>query len=74
LYLPERTQIVKDTKDEKNTSEGDVLTTFYLSIPKFNQTGTRIIAPPNPKAPPTKPAAKPDKIDLHNFFSFILSF
>jgi hypothetical protein len=68
LYLPERTQIVKDTKDEKNTSGGDVQTTFSLSMPKFNQTGIRTITPPNPKAPPIKPAANPDKIDLQIFF------
>lgn len=74
MYLPERAQIVKDTKDEKNTRGGDVETTFYLSMPKFNQTGIRTITPPNPKAPPIKPAVKPDKIELQIFFSFILSF
>jgi len=47
---------MNDMNADTNIKGGELLTATYLSIPLFNQTGTKIIAPPSPKAPPTTPA------------------
>ena len=36
-----------------------LLDAIFLSIPIYNQAGTRIIAPPIPKSPPAKPPENP---------------
>lgn len=36
-----------------------LLDAMFLSIPIYNQAGTRMIAPPIPKSPPAKPPENP---------------
>ncbi len=48
-----------EMKDEANIIGGELLIATVLSMPLLSQTGTRIIAPPRPKAPPNKPARNP---------------
>lgn len=58
-YFDDNSPILKDTVAEKNIIGGELFTAMFLSIPLLSQIGTSIIAPPNPKAPPTVPAIKP---------------
>ncbi len=59
LYLEESKPKVNETIAEKKIKGGELLTAIFLSIPLFNHTGTKIIAPPRPRAPPVAPARNP---------------
>ena len=64
---------MKDIKAEKNIKGPELEVAIVLSIPEFNHTGTRIIAPPNPSVPPITPAAKPQSMLFHIFPDVIFS-
>ena len=50
----------------------ELLVATSLSIPIYNQAGTNIIAPPIPKTPPVKPAAKlRNWVLLKNFYDIL---
>ena len=59
-YIPESKLTVKEMSAERNIKGGEVLVALVWSIPRFSQTGIRIIAPPRPREPPINPAKKPE--------------
>ena len=67
-YFDPRRPKQKETEAEKKINGGELLTAIFLSIPLLSQTGTRMIAPPRPRAPPTVPAKNP-----YNMHEFILA-
>lgn len=58
-YLPEMADRKKEMNDERKMSGGEVLTATFLSTLELSQTGTRMMAPPSPNAPPARPAMNP---------------
>lgn len=61
-----------ETKAEKKIKGPELEVAIILSIPEFSHTGTRIMAPPNPKDPPITPAASPDNMQFQAFLVVIL--
>ena len=64
---------MKEITAEKKIKGGELLVATFLSMPEFNHTGTNMMAPPNPKAPPAAPAQKPESMEFHIFLAFIFS-
>lgn len=63
--MPPRRAIIKAIVAEKKMRGGELLAATSLSIPVLSQTGTKIIAPPSPSAPPRTPAKNPETIEIH---------
>jgi hypothetical protein len=61
-------------KAEARIKGAELLEAIDLFRPISSQTGTRIIAPPMPSMPPTKPPAKPSIIALFKKLEDILSY
>lgn len=59
-YLLHRSSIVIEINDANSIKGPVLLVAISLFVPFFIQIGTRTIAPPNPKAPPSIPDRIPE--------------